>query len=130
MRALAVVLIMAALLFGIYQFNLKKMPVTDPGTAATQAISLTGVRSDLLEIAQAERGSIALNGHCSSLEDLISSGSLTMGRAERDGYIYRIECSAAEFRVVAKHASLPAGSSIRYPNLAIDSQMEIREIEP
>src|SRR5271169_1403136 len=90
MRAMAVLLVVVAFLFGIYQFYLKKMPTTDPGTAPTQAISLTGVRADLLQIAQAERGSIALNGHCSSLDDLISSGSLTMGHPERDGYSYQI----------------------------------------
>src|SRR5260370_15296181 len=48
MRALAVILVAAAMLFGVYHFYLKKMPVTDEGTAATQAISLTGVRTDLL----------------------------------------------------------------------------------
>jgi hypothetical protein len=130
MRALAVFLSVTVLLFGIYQFYLKKMPTTDPGTAPTQAISLTGVRSDLLQIAQAERGSIALTGHCSPLEDLISSGSLTMGSTERDGYSYQIECSVSEFQAVAKHAPAPVGSPIRYPNFAIDSKMEIREIEP
>ncbi len=130
MRALAIVLVLALMLFGIYQLYLKKMPVTDPGTAPTQAISLTGVRADLLQIAQAERGSIALNGHCSSLDDLISSGSLSMARTERDGYTYQIECSSAEFQVIAKHPPAPAGSSIRYPTLAIDSNMAVREVQP
>ncbi len=130
MRALAVILVAAAFIFGIYQFYLKKMPTTDQGTAPTQAISLTGVRADLLQIAQAERGSIALNGHCSTLDDLISSGSLTMARSERDGYAYQVQCSAAEFQVVAKHPPTPAGSSIRYPALAIDSNMEIHEVQP
>jgi hypothetical protein len=130
MRTLAMVLVVVILLFGVYHFYLKKMPTTDPGTAPTQAISLTGVRGDLLQIAQAERGSIALNGHCSSLEELISSGSLTMGRSERDGYTYQIDCSAQDFQVVAKHPLAPEGSPIRYPALAIDSQMEIREVQP
>jgi hypothetical protein len=130
MRALALVLVAAAFLFGIYQFYGKKMPTTDQGTAPTQAISLAGVRADLLQIAQAERGSIALNGHCSSLDDLISSGSLTMGRSERDGYSYQIECSASEFQVVAKHPPAPVGSPIRYPTLAMDSHMEVREVQP
>jgi hypothetical protein len=130
MRALAVVLVAVLLLFGIYQFSLKKMPTTDPGTAPTQAISLTGVRADLLQIAQAERGNIALNGHCSSLDDLISSGSLAMSRTERDGYSYQIDCSASEFQVVAKHPPAPEGSPIRYPTLAIDSNMQIREVQP
>ena len=76
--------------FGVYYyFSLKKMPTTDEGTAATQAISLTGVRSDLLQIAQAERGNIALNSKCVSLDELISSGALTVSRKERDGYTYK-----------------------------------------
>jgi len=124
------VLVVAILLLGVYHFYLKKMPVSDPGTAPTQAISLTGVRGDLLQIAQAERGSIALNGHCSSLDELISSESLTMGRTGRDGYTYQIDCSAQDFQVVAKHSPAPEGSPIRYPVLAINSLMEVREVQP
>ena len=131
MRALAILLVVAAFLFGIYHFYLTSMPTTDSGTAPTQAISLTGVRADLLQIAQAERGNIALNGRCSSLDELISSGSLGMEHTERNGYSYQIDCSgAAEFEVRAKHAAPPAGSPIRYPQLAINSNMEIREVQP
>jgi hypothetical protein len=128
MRALAMLLVAAGLLFGVYQYYLKKMPTTDPGTAATQAISLTGVRGDLLQIAQAERGYAALNSHCVSLEELISSNSLSMSRPERDGYSYAVECSDADFTVTARHAPAPAGSPIRYPNLVIDQTMQIREV--
>jgi len=73
MRAFALLLMAALILFGVYQFYLKKMPTTDAGTASTQAISLTGVRMDLLQIAQAERASMALNSNCVSLDELISS---------------------------------------------------------
>ena len=118
----------AVLLFGIYHFYLKKMPVTDEGTAPTQAISLTGVRADLLQIAQAERVYIATNGNCTSLPELISSNSLAMSRTERDGYLYSVECSGADFAVTARHAPAPAGSPIRYPNLAIDANMQVREL--
>ena len=128
MRALAGVLVAAAFLFGIYYFYLKKMPTTDEGTAPTQAISLTGVRSDLLQIAQAERGYIATNGHCASLDEIISANSLSMARAERDGYSYSVECSGGDFTVTAKHAPAPAGFPIRYPNLAIDANMQIHEV--
>jgi hypothetical protein len=128
MRALASLLVVVALLLGVYYFYFKKMPTTDEGTAPTQAISLTGVRGDLLQIAQAERGFIALNSHCAPLEELISSGSMTMSRTERDGYSYTVECSGADFSVIARHAPAPPGSSIRYPNLSIDSTMQVREI--
>jgi hypothetical protein len=129
MRGLAGLLVAAALFFGIYYFYLKKMPTTDEGTAPTQAISLTGVRSDLLQIAQAERGHIAANGNCASLDELISLNNLSMSRSERDGYSYSIECSGSNFTATARHAPAPAGSPIRYPNLAIDATMQVREVD-
>ena len=128
MRGLAGVLVGAALLLGVYYFYLKKMPTTDEGTAPTQAISLTGVRSDLLQIAQAERTYIATNGHCASLDELISSNSLSVPRTGRDGYLYSVECSGGEFTASARHLPAPAGSPIRYPNLAIDANMQVGEI--
>jgi hypothetical protein len=128
MRALVALLVACALLFGVYHFYFKKMPSTDEGTAPTQAISLIGVRSDLLQIAQAERGYIALNGQCASLELLTSSNSLAMSRPERDGYSYSIECSGGDFSVTARHAPAPAGSPIRYPTLAIDQSMQVHEV--
>jgi hypothetical protein len=128
MRVLALLLVFSALLLGAYVFYLKKLPTTDSGTAATQAISLTGVRSDLLQIAQAERANIASNGSCAPLPDLISSNMLAMTRSERDGYSYSVECSSAEFNAVARHAPAPAGSRIRYPNLAVDQNMQVHEV--
>lgn len=129
MRSFVGLLAAAALLFVVYHFSLKRMPSTDQGTAATQAISLTGVRADLLQIAQAERLYIAANGQCASLDQLISSNSLSMTRTERDGYSYAVECSGAGFTASARHQPAPAGSPIRYPNLAIDSSLEVHEID-
>ena len=116
-------------MFVVYHFYLKTMPATDSGTAPTQAISLTGVRTDLLQIADAEHGYIATNGNCVSLPELISSNSISITRTERDGYSYAIECNGGDFTATARHLPAPAGSLIRYPNLAIDSGMQVREIE-
>ena len=127
MRMLALLLVFAGLAFGIYQYSLKKMPVSDPGTAPTQAISLTGVRGDLLQIAQAERSFMALNDHCASIDELISSNSLTMQRPERDGYTYAVQCSGGDFTATASHPPAPAGSPIRYPILAVDQTMQVHE---
>src|ERR1700693_77327 len=128
MRVLALLLVSSALLLGAYVFYLKKLPTTDSGTASTQAISLAGVRSDLLQIAQAERAKVASNGSCASLPDLSSSNVWTMTRTERAGYTYSVECSSAEFNAVARHAPAPAGSPIRYPNLAVDQNMQVHEV--
>jgi hypothetical protein len=129
MRALAGLLAFVAVAFGVYYFSLKKMPTTDEGTAPTQAITLTGVRGDLLQIAQAERGNIALDGKCVSLDELISSGGLTMTRKERDGYTYDVSCTGSDFQVTAEHPTALAGSGIRYPKLAIDGTMQVREVQ-
>ncbi len=129
MRALAGLLAAAALAFGVYYFYMRQMPTTDAGTAPTQAISLIGVRADLLQIAQAERGNIALNSKCDSLDDLASSGSLTMDRKERDGYSYTVSCSGMDFQVIAEHPPAAPGSGIRYPKLAIDASMQILEVQ-
>ena len=129
MRFLKGFLVGAALLFAVYLFYLKQMPTTDSGTAPTQAISLTGVRMDLLQIADGEHGYIATNGHCASLDELISSNNISMTRAERDGYTYEVQCSANGFTATARHLPAPAGSPIRYPNFAIDSSLDLHEIE-
>jgi hypothetical protein len=127
MRALVGILVTAALLFGVYYLYLKKMPTTDQGTASTQAISLTGVRMDLLQIAQSERSFAALNSRCASLDELISSHSITMERPERDGYSYSVSCSGADFTATARHAPAPAGSPIRYPILEVDQTLQVHE---
>ncbi len=128
MRALVGLLVAAVIFFGIYHYYLKRMPTTDEGTAATQTISLTGVGSDLLQIAQAEREYIATNGHCAALDDLVSSSSLSLSRSERDGYTYSVECNGGGFTATARHATAPAGSSIRYPSFAIDANMQVHEV--
>ncbi len=129
MRFLVGVLVGAALFFVVYHFYLQKMPTTDEGTAPTQAISLTGVRMDLLQIADAEHGYIATSGHCASLDELISTQSISITRSGRDGYSYEIECSGNGFTATARHRPAPAGSPIRYPNFSIDSSLELHEIE-
>jgi hypothetical protein len=130
MRALAALLVFAGVAFGVYEYSLKKIPTTDPGTAPTQAISLTGVRGDLLQIAQAERSFQALGDHCANIDELISSNSLTMRQPERDGYTYSVQCgSTSNFSATARHAPAPAGSPIRYPTLSIDQSMQVTEIQ-
>lgn len=128
MRGFGVILIAAALTFGIYHYYFQKMPRTDEGAVPTQAISLTGVHSDLLQIAQAERSYLALNGHCASLDELVSSSSLSLPRSGRDGYSYTVECSGGGFSAQARHAPAPAGSPFRYPALVIDASMQVAEI--
>lgn len=121
----------AALLLGGYYFYLKRLPAGENGTAATQSVSLTGVQSDLLSIAQAERMYIAQNSGCGSLAELVSSGTLSASRPGRDGYTYSVDCSGGgAFTITARHASIPAGApAAHYPTMVIDQTMQVRQLD-
>jgi hypothetical protein len=64
---------------------------------------------------------------CLPLDELISSGGLSLQRTERDGYSYQVNCSGTDFQVVAQHPPAPEGSPTRFPVLIIDSTMKIEE---
>src|SRR5215469_9559355 len=64
MRPLAYLVVALGAVYFLYQYSLKRMPVSDSGTAPTQAITLTGVRADLLQIADAQRANIVQSGQC------------------------------------------------------------------
>jgi hypothetical protein len=72
---------------------------TGTGSPKT-TVNLTEVRTDLLTIAQAERGYFALEGKYASLDDLISNKSLNVPRA-RATYSYEIQTGSQDFRVIA-----------------------------
>jgi hypothetical protein len=129
MKIFVSLLVTTGFLFGIYILYLKRLPTVAEGTAATQAISLTGVKMDLLQIAKAERNSIGVDGHCMNMDELLSSGSMSMSRPERDGYSYEVQCSGSDFTVTARHAPAAPGAGIRYPTFMIDQSMQAREAE-
>jgi len=123
-------LLFAALIgLGIYYYYLKQA-APGPGMVATQAISTTGVEMDLNAIAQAERMYFAQNGSYADLDQLTSSGALTMARSGRDGYTYSIETSGNGFTVNARHADSPAVNGVaplHYPALSIDQTMQVHQ---
>jgi len=84
---------------------------------------------DLLQIAQAERTYIAMNSQCASMDELLSSHSLSMQRPEREGYSYTLNCSGTDFTITARHTRAPAGSPIRYPTLSVDQSLEVHELQ-
>lgn len=129
MKIFVSILVSVGFLWGVYILYLKRIPTVAEGTVATQAVSLTGVKMDLTQIAKAERMSIGTDGHCMSMDELLSSGSMSLSRPERDGYTYTVQCSGNDFTVTAQHAPAPAGSAFRYPQMVIDQTMQVRELE-
>ncbi len=81
------------------------------------------MKNDLIGIAQAERAYQAEHGSYASLDDLISSGGLTMKKTARDGYTYDVETSASGFRAVAH---CPAATSPGCQNYSVDQTMEVQ----
>src|ERR1700683_4604558 len=129
MKAFIGFLITASISMGIYLFFLKQA-APGPGLVATQTISLTGVQTDLVAIAQAERMSWAQNGSYTDPATLASTGTMNINRTSRDGYTYSVDPSGNAFTVTAQYTAPPpetrAGvAPAHFPTITIDQNMEI-----
>lgn len=123
MRSLIGLLIVALISVLAYRFYFSKMESAGTGTPV-QTIDVVGVKNDLIAIAQAERAYQAEHGSYTSLDELNSSGAMTMTKTSRDGYTYDVETSATGFRAIAH---CPAGTSPGCTNWAVDETMEVQQ---
>jgi len=122
---LSVVIVMAA---GLYIYS-RQVQSTSAATGTNNpkaAINITGVRTDLMTIAQAERGYFALEGKYASLDDLISSRSLTVAR-QRLPYSYDIEMNGSGFRVVASRTG--DDNSGAPAQISVDENMQFQTVQ-
>jgi hypothetical protein len=117
--------LLVAVLIGslIYKYYFTQSSTGAAVTTPTQTIDVVGVKGDLLTIAQSERAYQAEHGSYASLDELVSSGAMSMAKPGRDGYTYGVETSADSFRVVAH---CPSTSSPGCTNYAIDQTMEVQ----
>ena len=125
MRALIALILAVVIGFLVYKFYFSTLQPEGPDTAATQSITLTGVRNDLNAIAQAERLYQAQNGTYASLDDLVSKGLLQFTPRGREGYTYDVQAGGNTFTVTARHTG--GVGNLRWPTLVIDQTMQIRE---
>ena len=122
---LSVVIVTAA---GLYIYS-RQVQSTSAATGTNNpkaAINITGVRTDLMTIAQAERGYFALEGKYASLDDLISSRSLSVAR-QRLPYSYDIEISSSGFHVVASRTG--EDNSGAPAQLSVDENMQFQVVQ-
>ncbi len=97
------------------------------GTSNPKAtISLTGVKSDLISIASAERQYYASEGKYASLDELVSNNYVTV-RRQRPPYSYEVETSGSGFRVVATRSG--DNSSGMPAQISVDETMEFQTSE-
>jgi len=130
MRLISILLV-ALISLGAYMYFLKQA-APGPGMVATQNISITGVKNDLVAIAQAERMYYVQNGSYTDLATLASSGTMNITRTDRDGYTYSADPSGSGFTVTATYTApippLPKGVvPPHYPSFSIDQTMEIHQ---
>jgi hypothetical protein len=89
------------------------------------AINITGVKSDLIGIASAERLHFAREGKYASLDELISNHDVTM--RQRPTYSYDIEIGSSGFRVVATRSGDDGSGTPR--ELSVDENLEFKTSE-
>src|SRR3984893_2617980 len=87
------------------------------------AINITGVKSDLISIASAERRYFATEGKYASLDELISTNYITVTR-QRPPYTYDIQTSGGGFHVVATRSG--DDTSGTPAQLSVDETMEFQ----
>jgi hypothetical protein len=131
MKGFIGLMVVAAISVGAYVIFLKQA-APEPGMVATQSISVTGVKNDLIAIAQAERMYYVQNASYADLDTLKNNGTMNIARTSRDGYTYSVEPNATGFTATARYTApppeMPKGvAPPRFPTFTIDQNMEIRE---
>ena len=131
MKGLVSLLLTAAIGLGIYMYTLKQA-APGPGMVVTQNISVTGVKNDLVAIAQAERMYYVQNGSYADLPTLTSTGTMNIARTSRDGYTYSADPSGNSFTVTATYTPPPVENPAgvtppHFPTFTIDQTMEVHQ---
>ena len=124
-RLFGFISVMIAMAAGMYIYS-RQATTTSAAAGANNpkaAINITGVRTDLMTIAQAERGYFALEGKYASLDELISSRSLSVAR-QRPPYTYDIETGGNGFRVIATRSG--DDNSGTPAELSVDENMQFQ----
>jgi hypothetical protein len=119
---LSVVIVMAIGMY-IYSKQAQSSSALAGANNPKAAINITGVKSDLVSIASAERRYFATEGKYASLDELISSNTITVAR-QRPPYTYDVQTSSGGFRVVATRSG--DDTSGTPAQLSVDENMEFQ----
>ena len=107
-RAFGLLGVLVALAIGGYIYMQQTKGVTMGTNNPRAAADITGVKMDLINMAQAERAYFARENHYASLEDLHAAGDLSVLKDHRDNYKYSATFSENSFRITATYAGPPA----------------------
>ena len=120
--------VVIVLAIGVYVYSQQLQSSSAPAGANTPkaAINITGVRSDLISIATAERRYFVSEGKYVSLDELISTNSITVAR-QRPPYAYEVQIGSSGFRVVAIRSG--DNTSGTPAQISVDENMEFQTSE-
>lgn len=108
----------------IYMRQAQSASAAAGGNNPQGAVDIVGVKHDLIAVVRAERVHSALHGGFGSIDELRSSGDLSMERNNRGPFNYSVDLSGSGFRVIATNSG-PAGSSPRV--ISVDQDMQFSE---
>jgi hypothetical protein len=116
--------IMVAMAVALFFYSKQVQSVSGPaGDGGKSVVNVTGVKNDLIGIANAERAFFAEQARYAPLDELVSAKYLST-RTERPPYAYDFEITSQGFRVTATRST--SGSPAK---LWIDETMQIQMSE-
>ena len=121
-RGLGFIVVVLTMAFGLVYYMKSAQAVSPPHGNPKSTVEITGVQQDLLAIANAERRYNATNAKYVPLEELISSGELSMERTTRGPYSYTVEIEGDSFIAKAHANEPPQGAPA---TIAVDSLMRV-----
>jgi Tfp pilus assembly protein PilE len=126
MRIIISLLLTVAIGMGTYVMYMKTA-VSGTGGTPMSAVSTTTVKMQLLQIAQAERTYYVQNNSYATLDQLSSSGWLTMKTPDPTGYTYTVDATADGFTATARHPGAQGKDSDPkdFPPMSIDQTMKV-----
>ena len=101
-RAFGFIVLVIVVALGAYLYTRQAQSVTSVGSNPETTINVTTVRNDLLAIANAERRYFASNGKYVSLDELRTSGDITI--PSRPNYAYSAQTTDATFKIIAVYS--------------------------
>jgi len=119
-RAFGFSLVVTVVAMGGYLYTKQAKSVTSVGSNPQTTVEVTGVRNDLLAIANAERRYFASNGKYVSLDELRTGGDISV--PARPNYTYSAQTTESTFKIIAVYSGPDAKAPKR---ITVDETMAI-----
>ncbi len=122
---LSIVIVVAVGMY-IYSKQVQSSSAAAGASNPKAAINITGVRTDLIGIASAERRYFATESKYGSLDELVSGGYISRA-PQRPPYTYEVQTSSSGFRVIATRSGDDGSGTPA--QLSVDENMEVKTSE-